>query len=119
MRVLPFRETAKVPLFGPLAAGSELQRDRRHLRAPHEDVQYTEHAGQNSTGKSTKPRRDARAAGRAVQEGWGNVRASTAKRETAMHDLRLCPGNDTAPTQGSARRISRTETCKEEPPSPE
>ncbi|KAJ7645722.1 hypothetical protein B0H17DRAFT_1148377 [Mycena rosella] len=47
--------TAKVPLLRPLAAGSEFQRDRRHLRAPHEEVQYAVHASPNSKGKAQSP----------------------------------------------------------------
>ncbi|KAJ6526909.1 hypothetical protein DFH09DRAFT_1094949 [Mycena vulgaris] len=67
-RKLPKGES-KVPLLRvrPLAAGSEFLRDRRHPRAPHEEVQYAEHATRDSKGKGTKARRDARTAGRARQ----------------------------------------------------
>jgi hypothetical protein len=52
-----------LPLLRPLAVGSEFQRDRGHPRAPHEEVQYAEHAAPNSKAKGTNSRRDARAAG--------------------------------------------------------
>ncbi|KAJ7836413.1 hypothetical protein B0H13DRAFT_1913080 [Mycena leptocephala] len=107
-------ETAKVPLLRPLAVGSEFQGDHQHPRAAHQEAQYTEHAARISKGKGTKPRRDARAAGRA-KEGRSDVCASTGKRGTTTHDLRVCPSRA---GKWPLRRTSRTETHERTPTIP-
>jgi hypothetical protein len=101
-------ETAKVPLLRPLAAGSEFQRNRRHLRAPHEKVQYAEHAARNLKDKGTKPRRDARAAGRARQRRLGR-RPRIHRQARARNARPPCPPRNTTP-QGNVRSA--------EPPAP-
>ncbi|KAJ6505026.1 hypothetical protein C8R45DRAFT_1180972 [Mycena sanguinolenta] len=73
-------ETGKVPLLRPLAAGSEFQRDRGHPRAPHEEVQYAEHAAPNSKGKGAKPRRHPCAAGRSVERQSASKKAGRRPR---------------------------------------
>ncbi|KAJ7770046.1 hypothetical protein B0H16DRAFT_1452410 [Mycena metata] len=86
----------------PLAAGSESQRDRRHLRAPDREVQYAEQSVGNSKGR--------------VKDRWVDIRASTDKRGTAMHDLRVRPAKRHPSHVGkcSLRGASRAETCKRE-----
>ncbi|KAJ7770064.1 hypothetical protein B0H16DRAFT_1452426 [Mycena metata] len=104
--------TARVPL----AAGSESQRDRRHLRAPDREVQYAEQSVGNSKGKAQSPdRTPAQRIGR-VKDRWVDIRASTGKRGTAMHDLRVRPAkrHPSHVEKCSLRGASRPETCKRE-----
>ncbi|KAJ7440873.1 hypothetical protein FB451DRAFT_1191336 [Mycena latifolia] len=103
-------ETAKVPLLRPLAAGSEIQRDRRHLRAPHEEVQDAAHAARNSKGKGTKPRRDARAAGGPRQRRLG--RRPCIYRQARDRDARPPPRREMPTPQNLSHRNMQERTPK-------
>ncbi|KAJ7258596.1 hypothetical protein C8J57DRAFT_1234195 [Mycena rebaudengoi] len=71
------------------AAELELQRDRRHLRGPHKEVQVRAESRGGTRAQWVE----------SVKEGWGDVHASTGRRETTTPDLRVRPQNDIPPTE--------------------
>jgi hypothetical protein len=105
MHVSLFRKTARVPLSQQDQDPSEIADIcgfHRKKCSTRSNLQETRRARAQSP-DGTPAQRVER-----LKEGWSDVRASTGKRGTTMHDLRV--------HLGSLRRASRTETCKRAPP---
>jgi hypothetical protein len=99
-----------LPPLCPLTAGPEFQRDRRHLRVPHEEVQFefAEHGARNSKGKGRKPRWDARAAGTACQRRLG--RRPRIHRQARDSDARPPPRREMPTPQNLSHRNMQERT---------
>ncbi|KAJ7455683.1 hypothetical protein B0H11DRAFT_1926070 [Mycena galericulata] len=82
------RYTTRTDEGGETKTLDGFQRDRRHVRARHEEVQYAEHAAQNSKGKGTKPRQDAAQRVEPVKEGWVTPRSAAPRLQAHLRAQR-------------------------------